>query len=279
MNASSVVKKHQEAILSRELDPAFRRRAAWIAEHIALRNGHTVLDIGCGRGFYEMLLSQHPNVSITGIDLNPRYLAAARRIVKSPRVRFMQLDATRLPFADQTFDRVVASEVLEHVDDDRVVLKEMHRVLKKGGFALVTVPNKHYPILWDPLNWVLERVGHVHVPSHIWWLAGIWADHVRLYSVEEIRKVVQTSPLVIENVALNTHACIPFAHFFLYGVGKNIVERGWLPSLNRFNYVAKSSTLFRAVRRLVYSVDHRNNHALDLAESSVNILLKLRKRS
>ena len=62
-------------------------------------------------------------------------------------------DALRLPFPDDTFDRIIASEVLEHVPDDQAALDELFRVLKPGGTLAVTVP------AWLPekICWALSR--------------------------------------------------------------------------------------------------------------------------
>ena len=100
-------------------------------------------------------------------------------------VRLARADARSLPFASGEFDAIVCSEVLEHIVEDGAVLMELNRVLRDGGLLLISVPNRQYPFMWDPLNWMLERVFGTHVPSHIWWLAGIWADHVRLYTVRQ----------------------------------------------------------------------------------------------
>ena len=75
-------------------------------------------------------------------------------------------DALRLPFPDRCFDRVVASEVLEHVEADRAAMDELARVLRPGGTLAVTVPR------WLPekLNWALSEDYH-HTPG----------GHVRIY--------------------------------------------------------------------------------------------------
>jgi SAM-dependent methyltransferase len=75
-------------------------------------------------------------------------------------------DAARLPFADGCFDRVIAAEILEHVEDDSTVLAELARVLRPGGTIAVTVP-RWYP---ERVNWKLSGDYH-NVPG----------GHVRVY--------------------------------------------------------------------------------------------------
>src|SRR5947207_12474119 len=78
----------------------------------------------------------------------------------------VQGDATRLPFADGAFDRIIAAEVLEHIPDDRIAMGELVRVLRPGGSIAVTVPR------WFPelLNWALSDEYH-NVPG----------GHIRIY--------------------------------------------------------------------------------------------------
>ncbi len=83
-------------------------------------------------------------------------------------------DATRLPFADGSFDGVITSEVLEHIQDDVAALAEMARVLRPGGVFAATVPS------WLPekINWMLSD--EYHAPK----AAG---GHVRIYSATELQ--------------------------------------------------------------------------------------------
>jgi SAM-dependent methyltransferase len=85
-----------------------------------------------------------------------------------------QADATRLPFADATFDRVIASEVLEHIDDDAAALAELARVLKPGGTMAVTVP------AWLPERVCWALADEYHAPA-------VPGGHVRIYREAELR--------------------------------------------------------------------------------------------
>ena len=91
-------------------------------------------------------------------------------------------DATRLPFADATFDAVITSEVLEHVPDDTGALAEMVRVLTPGGVFAATVPS------WLPekINWMLSD--EYHAPA-------VPGGHVRIYSATELKAKVRAAGL------------------------------------------------------------------------------------
>jgi SAM-dependent methyltransferase len=111
--------------------------------------GQTMLDLGCGNGrhTYEALKR---GASVVSLDLDPEPLAKVGAIVAAMQLqgeiplsaRWIGVvgDALHLPFEDRTFDRVVASEVLEHIVEDHEAMEEMSRVLRPGGRAVVSVP-------------------------------------------------------------------------------------------------------------------------------------------
>lgn len=285
--------KEIDEILKFEPDPAFARRARIIFENLNLKRKEKILEIGCGRGFYlRTLKSVWPEIDVTGVDINSKYLEIARGFMKdlrgdlkddlkeSLRVKLRVADATDLPFKNDSFDRIIASEVLEHIPDDEKAIAEMYRVLKPGGIALVTVPNKNYPFCWDPLNWILERVFGWHLPSNIWWLAGIWADHVRLYDEKELKDKVEKKDkkgFKVEKIWQATHYCLPFSHFLLYGIGKNLVEKGILKTFNRFSENKEQSLVNKIILWPVRFIDSSNSDDSGNV-SSVNLILKVRKR-
>jgi SAM-dependent methyltransferase len=101
-------------------------------------------------------------------------MAEAGEVAPSSLAGTVQGDATRLPFADATFDRVIASEVLEHIADDVAAMGELARVLRPGGTMAVTVP-----------AWLPERVcWALSAEYHAPFVAG---GHVRIYRETELR--------------------------------------------------------------------------------------------
>ena len=93
-------------------------------------------------------------------------------------------DATRLPFADATFDCIVTSEVLEHIEDDVSALSEFVRVLRPGGLLAATVPS------WFPerINWALSD--EYHAPF-------VKGGHLRIYRSSQLRAKIKNAGLVV----------------------------------------------------------------------------------
>ena len=265
------------AILEKEVDPAFRRRAKAVIKNLCLRNGDKILEVGCGRGFYAHIIGVFfPKTSYIGIDINEEHLQIAKVFAQASNVNFRKVDATKLPFADKVFDKIICTEVLEHIENDRMALSELYRVLKPQGIAIITVPNKNYPFFWDPINWVLERFFHTHIPSHVLLFAGIWAYHVRLYGEDELLEKVKKQGFKIDSITRTTHFCFPFAHFLL-GIGKNIVDKGFFISLDRFSNAGGNSFLLTLVLKMFYLFDKYNDMKTIKKDSSfVNIIIKVK---
>ena len=104
-----------------------------------------VHELGCGTGFVlEGLRRVLPEAQLSGSDLLPAGLTIAAERV--PSATMYQLDARRLPFRDE-FDLIGAFDVLEHIDDDRVVISQIRSALVPGGGVLLAVPQ--HPSLWS----------------------------------------------------------------------------------------------------------------------------------
>ncbi len=229
--------KSLKNLLQAEIDPAFALRAKIILENIEKIKPQKILDAGCGRGFYINALTYFKFIKeIHGADINNKYLNIAKKNIADKRVRIIKTNLYSLPYPDNYFDFIIASEILEHLTDDKKALLELKRVLKKNGTLIITVPNRNFPFFWDPINWLLMKVFNTHINKNIWWLAGIWADHERLYSKEQIKKLLINNGFKIKSVNNILHWCWPFSHFLLYGIGKNLIERFGLNSFSRFNF-------------------------------------------
>ena len=123
-------------------DMALKRRARNIIMGLELKSGNKVLEVGCGNGYYLSLLNRIGiKLSLTGIDIDELALKDAKKFINDKKVKVMMASASKIPFPNDTFDKIVMSEVIEHVTDDEVkVLKEVNRVLKPAGIFAGSVP-------------------------------------------------------------------------------------------------------------------------------------------
>jgi ubiquinone/menaquinone biosynthesis C-methylase UbiE len=115
----------------------------WLAPRFEIGEGSKVLDIGCGPGwFWSAVADALPeHLDLTLADLSPGMVQEAdERCIGLRRwqVTGVEADASNLPFADASFDRVVAMHMLYHAPDPAAAIAEMHRVLKPGGLLAVT---------------------------------------------------------------------------------------------------------------------------------------------
>jgi len=268
----------------KEADMAFKRRAWTIFEWLGPTDGQTILDCGCGRGFYLKMLRYLGTARLFGIDLVLPHLRKARRNTANlPAVLVGNASIYNLPFPDETFDAVLLSEILEHVDRDVDALREVRRVLKPGGLALITVPHADYPFWWDPINKTLETLFDTHIGRGP--LAGIWAFHVRLYTPETLRETVLEAGFRVEAERSFTHHCLPFVHNLLYGLGKPLLEsglfgRGLADVADRGSFDRDGGNSLHPINvglKLLNWIDRRNAMNEPPGRSTVNLCLKARK--
>jgi len=106
-------------------------------KHIDIQNIRHVLEIGCGVGVTATYLHNKYNMSVTATDLDPEQIMQAKNHHKeSKRLKFMELDATALPFENQKFDMILSMFVLHHIGTWDKTLTEISRVLKLNGYFI-----------------------------------------------------------------------------------------------------------------------------------------------
>ena len=119
-------------------------RSGAVLERLGASRGEMILDLGCGnaRDIPPML---HAGATVVGVDLSPGMIEQAKDDLAALAYHDVQLevgDATRLRFADATFDKIVCSEVIEHIPDAGAAVREMYRVLKPRGLLVLSTPNR-----------------------------------------------------------------------------------------------------------------------------------------
>ena len=277
-------------VLTNVGDLSYRRRIESIAEYLAPQPEHRILDLGAGEGFVTLALRTAFGSRVVALDAAPPILhQGVGRESQGSGQAWLLGDGAQLPFRDGSFDGVVCSEVLEHVEDDAAVVREIARVLKPGGVAALTVPCGNYPALWDPLNWVRERLGLGHFSPDSGFWGGLWAMHLRLYGPDEFQRVVAgDGRLDVTHFEGLTRWCLPFNHMLLW-TGKQLYGR--LPessaayrSMEKFEY---ARTPHRRLSlnpitwglRLMHLIDRRNDTLRDPYGASTNLAIRAVRRS
>lgn len=149
-------------------------------------NVRNFLEIGCGTGFVLTgIQNAFPNLSLYGSEILYSGLVYASN--RLPDVELFQMDARNIPFEEE-FDVIGAFDVLEHIEKDEVVLKQMFRALKPEGGIIITVP--HHKFLW---NYIDE-----------------YACHFRRYSAFELRDKVENAGFKIIKLTSFVSLLFPF---------------------------------------------------------------------
>ena len=158
-------------------------------DRLGLLPGDRVLDMGCGAGRHAFEMYRRGG-DVIAFDQDGDELAGVLEIFGAMReagevplgaeADIKQGDALAMPFADEEFDRIIASEVLEHIPDDETAIAELVRVLRPGGTIAVTVPR------WLPekICWALSDQYH-----------EVEGGHVRIYTGDELVGKLQAAGL------------------------------------------------------------------------------------
>jgi ubiquinone/menaquinone biosynthesis C-methylase UbiE len=146
-----------------------------------------VLDVGCGTGRHTAEICRWDCRSVA-VDLSIDDLKMAKYVVAYKRwgheavghADFVAADAEHLPFKDGAFDKIVCTEVLEHIPDDKAGIRELVRVLRPGALLAVSVPNYVPEVVFWTISW-----GYWHSPG----------GHIRIYQPGEMERALQESGL------------------------------------------------------------------------------------
>lgn len=140
-----------------------------------------VIDVGCGAGRHafeayrrgaDVVAFDRAESELRSVDTILRAMAEGGEVPAKASAKVVVGDALSLPYADQTFDCVIASEILEHIPEDDAAIAELIRVLKVGGTLVVSVPR------WLPerVCWLLSEEYHSNE-----------GGHVRIYRASQLR--------------------------------------------------------------------------------------------
>lgn len=117
-----------------------------------------VLEDGCGSGYGSYYLATNGAKKVVGVDMAADAVVYAKSRYRRENLEFVQMNSTELSFSDESFDAATSFQVIEHIKESDVFLSEMARVLKSGGTAIISTPNKQ---TYSPDTAVPENQFHV----------------------------------------------------------------------------------------------------------------------
>lgn len=146
----------------------------FVLKHLEIKDNTSLLDAGCGLGVFLEAI-KNPTVKKTGVDIDPECIEISRTFLPNADLRVA--DVCDLPFPDNSFDLMTATCLLEHVDNPTAMIKEMHRVCREGGAAMISTPNIGRPLR---LMLAAQKKRKYDYPGHC---AG-WDYHLLIHLLE-----------------------------------------------------------------------------------------------
>jgi SAM-dependent methyltransferase len=172
----------------------------------------------------------------------------------------VRADVKSLPFRDSAFTSAVCLEVLQYIDDDRACLSEIGRVLLPGSSLVVSVPNRDFPVLYDPFNWILTRLGVHPARVGIWF----WGDQLRLYSSRGLLDLLAGVGLEVSGVRFVGTWIAPLLESYISSLIYSL-----MPGSEKPSYIGKPTTSphrSSSIRRRLSSLTTVLNFVADLDE-------------
>lgn len=171
-----------------------------------------VLDNGCGTGFFANEVKKlYPQAKVYGIDISPKGISVGKKAFKTINLQVADSEK-RLPFPSNHFDLVISGEHIEHLRDTDRYIREINRVLKKGGVLLLTTPNLGFwlsrlfllfgkqPMFLEPS---LEKTFPIFTflgKTFPYDLEFPPAGHLRLYTLDMLKKFIKYYGFKVETV-------------------------------------------------------------------------------
>lgn len=189
----------QSSILVRYTE---RRRLRCVARMTAAAPGDRILEVGCGGGH---VLRLFPESDLVGVDVSQHMLDKARRNLRGYRVQLLKGELRHLHLPVASFDRIICTEVLEHVDDPEELLDQMARLLRPDGRIVITLPNDH---LVNRLRKIVNGLGFFKrvLVGRISWGADQY--HVHIWRPEEMRALISRC-FTIQQERFAPHHLVP----------------------------------------------------------------------
>jgi ubiquinone/menaquinone biosynthesis C-methylase UbiE len=193
---------------------------------LGISDGDITLDAGCGDGRHSWEIYNRNHSAVVAFDIDAVCVKKNKYMLDSLRQQkevggdyhLLVASVTKLPFKDGSFAKIICSEVLEHIPEDEMAIRELTRVLRKDGAIGISVPH----FLAESICWKLSREYY-----------GFPGGHIRIYRTRELLHLADTAGLTVYSIR-HKHALHSFYWVLrcVFGIKK---EKARVPSLyNRF---------------------------------------------
>ncbi len=175
----------------------------------------SVLEVGSGEGYGTSILSKKAK-TIIGLDVDQAAINHAQRKYGNKDCIFKKYPGKKIPFDDNTFDKVISFQVIEHVEDDKLFITEIYRVLKKGGIFIVATPNRNHRLKPNQKPWnrfhlreyspedLAKLLSGKFRSSDIWGVFGNpEVQEMEINRVKKVRKMIALDPFGIRYILPN----------------------------------------------------------------------------
>lgn len=169
------------------------------------------LEVGCGLGYFSKK-ALRKGVLVTGLDIGQNLVEKCQKDMT--KGKFVVGSATKLPFKKSSFDIVLCTEVIEHTNNPKKAINELIRVTKKGGYVVITTPNKVYKPFFDLLGILKIRPYH---GNENWFYPWELKKYLLKNKVKIVKEVYFN--IIYPHKVLDSFEKYPFAKFLAINQG------------------------------------------------------------
>lgn len=191
--------KYKKGKWAHPLHPSESIKLSMTKKMLRISKEDEVLELGCGSGRYLTRLVRECK-KIVGVDISKTVIKIASSDTskeKTKTLEFVLTDIIKIPFRDESLDKVYCIDVLEHIPDDFNVMRETYRLLREGGEVLLYVPCRN-PL---SLGWIISKLTN----QYPWYPGDKEAGHVHRYTTKDIKKIIRKSGFNIIQVKYFDH--------------------------------------------------------------------------
>jgi len=212
------------------LFPTFRNRYLFVQEQLRrlskIHPFERALNLGTGEGDYDRMIAGFVGGELIGCDVNEDDLAHARQLNQDvSNLRYETNDALNLSYPDASFDLVVSCEVIEHVGKPGQMIREISRVLRPGGYAVMTFPSREFPFTYDPVNRIWQMFKSNESREYAISQGAYAFGHEYLIGSTDFKKWCKDAGLEIHSFRHLSGYLVGLAEVYWTGVAQSIFKK------------------------------------------------------